>query len=237
MWARESINRNFGNALMLYPEVSAFVKRSHTPQDVVGGRSKRIFDLLVASVTFIAFLPIFFTVAILVKLTDPGPIIFRHVRVGLDGRRFQCLKFRSMAVNSEELLTAFLDSNPEARQEWERMRKLTRDPRITPLGKFLRQSSLDELPQLINVIRGEMSLVGPRPIVSSELKRYGDKLGLYLMSRPGITGVWQVNGRSDCKYDERVEMDAEYVRNWRISTDFAILLRTLEAVLLRKGSY
>lgn len=117
------------------------------------------------------------------------------------------------------------------------MRKLTRDPRITPLGKFLRQSSLDELPQLINVIRGEMSLVGPRPIVSSELKRYGDKLGLYLMARPGITGVWQVNGRSDCKYDERVEMDAEYVRNWRISTDFAILLRTLEAVLLRKGSY
>ena len=121
--------------------------------------------------------------------------------------------------------------------EWERTQKLTNDPRITAVGKFLRQSSLDELPQLINVIRGDMSLVGPRPVVPSEVGRYGDKLGLYLQARPGITGIWQVSGRNDCGYDQRIEMDANYVRNWRISNDIVILMRTLGAVIARKGSY
>ena len=142
-----------------------------------------------------------------------------------------------MVPDSDKVLKALLDSNPAARLEWECTQKLVDDPRITAVGKFLRKSSLDELPQLINVIRGDMSLVGPRPIVPSEVTRYGDKLGLYLQARPGITGIWQVSGRNDCGYDKRIEMDANYVRNWRFSGDFVILLRTLGAVLARKGSY
>jgi undecaprenyl-phosphate galactose phosphotransferase len=187
--------------------------------------------------TLFVFLPLFAFVTILLKLSDPGPVIFRHVRVGQGGRRFACLKFRSMVADSDKVLKVLLESDPAARMEWERTQKLTNDPRITAVGKFLRQSSLDELPQLINVIWGEMSLVGPRPIVPSELTRYGDKLGLYLLARPGITGIWQVSGRNDCGYDRRIEMDANYVRSWRFSADFAILLRTLGAVLARKGSY
>lgn len=229
--------RNGGIVMMLHAAVSVLLKRSKDPQYVVGGKTKRIFDLVTSSIIFAVFLPLFIIVAGLVKLAAPGPIIFRHVRVGLGGRRFQCLKFRTMVVNSDEVLQGLLDSNPEAWREWERTQKLTNDPRITPIGAFLRRSSLDELPQLINVMRGEMSLVGPRPVVPQELKRYGDRIGLYLLARPGITGIWQVNGRSDRKYDERVEMDADYVRNWRFSTDFAILVRTLVAVLARKGSY
>jgi undecaprenyl-phosphate galactose phosphotransferase len=142
-----------------------------------------------------------------------------------------------MVLDSDKVLKALLESDPSARKEWDRAQKLANDPRITPVGKFLRQSSLDELPQLINVIRGDMSLVGPRPIVPSELTRYGDKLSLYLLARPGITGIWQVSGRNDCGYDRRIEMDANYVRNWRFSTDFVILLRTLGAVLAQRGSY
>lgn len=142
-----------------------------------------------------------------------------------------------MVTDSDKVLKSLLESDPTARAEWERTQKLTNDPRITAVGKFLRQSSLDELPQLINVIRGDMSLVGPRPVVPSEVGRYGEKLGLYLQARPGITGVWQVSGRNDCGYDKRIEMDANYVRNWRISNDIVILMRTLGAVIARKGSY
>ena len=141
-----------------------------------------------------------------------------------------------MVANSDEVLRSLLDSSPEPRQEWERTQKLAKDPRITPIGKFLRRSSLDELPQLVNVIRSEMSLVGARPVVPSEMRRYGDKLGLYLTARPGTTGIWQVGGRSNCDYDERIEMDAEYVCNWRFSRDFAILLQTPAAVFARRGS-
>ena len=218
-------------------ELSVLLGQSKVAPYTIGGKSKRIFDVLIASITLIVFLPLFAFVVLLLKLTDPGPVVFRHIRVGQGGRRFACLKFRSMVLDSGKVLKALLESDPAARKEWDRTQKLANDPRITPLGKFLRQSSLDELPQLINVIRGDMSLVGPRPIVPSELTRYGDKLGLYLQARPGITGIWQVSGRNDCGYDRRIEMDANYVRNWRFSTDFVILLRTLGAVLAQRGSY
>lgn len=208
-------------------ELSVLLGRSKVAPYTTGGKAKRIFDVIFASITLLMFLPLFAFVVLLLKLTDPGPVIFSHVRVGQGGRRFACLKFRSMVT----------DSDPLARGEWERTQKLTNDPRITAVGKFLRQSSLDELPQLINVIRGDMSLVGPRPVVPSEVGRYGDKLGLYLQARPGITGIWQVSGRNDCGYDQRIEMDANYVRNWRISNDIVILMRTLGAVIARKGSY
>jgi exopolysaccharide production protein ExoY len=203
----------------------------------IGGRTKRIFDIIVASIALVLFSPLFVFVTILLKLTDRGPVIFRHMRVGQGGRHFACLKFRTMVLDSDKVLKVLLESDPAARLEWERTQKLANDVRITAIGKFLRKSSLDELPQLVNVIRGDMSLVGPRPIVPGELTRYGDKLGLYLQARPGITGIWQVSGRNDCGYEQRIEMDANYVRNWRFSTDFVILVRTLGAVLARKGSY
>jgi exopolysaccharide production protein ExoY len=218
-------------------ELSVLLGQSKVAPYTIGGKSKRIFDVLIASITLIVFLPLFAFVVLLLKLTDPGPVIFRHIRVGQGGRRFACFKFRSMVLDSDKVLKTLLESDPAARKEWDRTQKLANDPRITPVGKFLRQSSLDELPQLINVIRGDMSLVGPRPIVPSELTRYGDKLSLYLQARPGITGIWQVSGRNDCGYDRRIEMDANYVRNWRFSTDFVILLRTLGAVLAQRGSY
>ncbi|HEY8007398.1 MAG TPA: sugar transferase [Methylocella sp.] len=218
-------------------ELSVLLGRSKVAPYTTGGKAKRIFDVIVASITLFLFLPLFAFVVLLLKLTDPGPVIFSHVRVGQGGRRFACLKFRSMVTDSDKVLKSLLESDPTARAEWERTQKLTNDPRITAVGKFLRQSSLDELPQLINVIRGDMSLVGPRPVVPSEVGRYGEKLGLYLQARPGITGVWQVSGRNDCGYDKRIEMDANYVRNWRISNDIVILMRTLGAVIARKGSY
>lgn len=218
-------------------ELSVLLGRSKVAPYTTGGKAKRIFDVIFASITLLMFLPLFAFVVLLLKLTDPGPVIFSHVRVGQGGRRFACLKFRSMVTDSDKVLKSLLESDPLARGEWERTQKLTNDPRITAVGKFLRQSSLDELPQLINVIRGDMSLVGPRPVVPSEVGRYGDKLGLYLQARPGITGIWQVSGRNDCGYDQRIEMDANYVRNWRISNDIVILMRTLGAVIARKGSY
>jgi exopolysaccharide production protein ExoY len=218
-------------------ELSVLLGRSKVAPNTTGGKAKRIFDVIVASITLFVFLPLFVFVILLLKLTDPGPVIFCHVRVGQGGRRFACLKFRSMVADSDKVLKSLLESDPVARMEWERSQKLTNDPRITTVGKFLRQSSLDELPQLINVIRGDMSLVGPRPVVPTEVGRYGDKLGLYLQARPGITGIWQVSGRNDCGYDQRIEMDANYVRNWRLSADIVILTRTLGAVIARKGSY
>lgn len=224
---------------MVYAPVSTFLRRlalGSAPR-AVGGEAKRIFDFAAASILLALASPLFLMVMIILYLTEPGPVFFRHTRVGLDGRRFQCLKFRTMAVNASEILKELLEKDPEARREWESTQKLINDPRITPLGKFLRQSSLDELPQLINVIRGEMSLVGPRPVVPSELSRYGDKVSLYLGARPGITGIWQVSGRSDCEYEKRVEMDAKYVRHWRFSTDIWILLRTVGAVITQRGSY
>ncbi|HET6378700.1 MAG TPA: sugar transferase [Methylocella sp.] len=224
---------------MIYTPVSTFLRRfalGAAPK-AVGGEGKRIFDFVTASLLLALASPLFLMVMIILYLTEPGPVFFRHTRVGLDGRRFQCLKFRTMAVNANEILKELLEKDPKARREWESTQKLINDPRITPLGKFLRQSSLDELPQLINVIRGEMSLVGPRPVVPSELSRYGDKVSLYLRARPGITGIWQVSGRNDCGYEKRVEMDAKYVRHWRFSTDIWILLRTVGAVITQRGSY
>jgi exopolysaccharide production protein ExoY len=203
----------------------------------VGGKIKRLFDIVFASIILFSILPLFIIVAVVLKVAEPGPVIYRHVRIGLWGRRFACFKFRTMVVDAENVLKALLDDDPSARVEWERNLKLVKDPRVTRVGRFLRESSLDELPQLINVLRGEMSLVGPRPIVPLEISHYGDGLTSYVSARPGLTGVWQISGRSDCGYDKRVELDANYVSDWRFSTDLAILVRTVTAVIERKGSY
>lgn len=206
-------------------------------QNAVGGQAKRIFDFIASLLAIVIVSPLFVLIALILKLAEPGPVIYKQVRVSFGGRPFACYKFRTMSVNAEAVLAALLDADPCARAEWEACRKLINDPRITNLGRFLRRSSLDELPQLINVLRGEMSLIGPRPIVPSEMSRYGDRLVLYLSARPGLTGAWQVSGRSDCTYDERVRLDANYVLNWRWSTDLSILVRTVGAVIERKGSY
>ncbi|AJE47784.1 sugar transferase [Celeribacter indicus] len=166
---------------------------------------------------------------------EGGPGFFGHARVGRDGRSFTCWKIRTMVVDAQERLDHLLSSDPVARAEWERDRKLRNDPRITPLGDFLRKTSLDELPQIWNVLRGEMSLIGPRPVTESELERYGAQAWVYIALRPGVTGLWQVSGRNDVSYAERVRMDAVYFHGLSFGTDLRILARTAGAVLCRTG--
>lgn len=198
---------------------------------------KRIFDLVVTLLSLVIFLPVGLIIAALIYITDPGPVLFAHRRVGQHGKEFPCYKFRSMIVNSQEYLEKYLVENPEAREEWERDFKLKDDPRITKIGHFLRKTSLDELPQLINVLKGEMSLVGPRPIVQAEVEKYGEYIQDFYLVPPGITGVWQVSGRSDTTYEERVQMDSWYVHNWSVWIDIVYLIRTVTVVLERKGAY
>lgn len=198
--------------------------------------AKRWIDVSVAVVALLTLTPLLLFLCIMVRCSDGGPALFRQIRIGKDGRRFACLKFRSMVIDADEALAKHLASDPDAAREWATTQKLSRDPRVTPLGQFLRTTSLDELPQIINVIAGEMSLVGPRPIVPSECERYGEHLPYYLSVRPGITGPWQVGGRSNCSYAERVALDVAYARKWRLATDVAIVVRTVPAVLARRGS-
>jgi len=197
----------------------------------------RVFDILIALGVLLFTLPLLIGVAIAVKLSDHGPVLFGHHRIGAGGRIFRCWKFRSMVVDADARLAALLQADPAAEREWARDHKLRRDPRITRLGEFLRRSSLDELPQLFNVLAGEMSIVGPRPIVAAEAPKYGARLQSYYRVRPGITGLWQVSGRNDTSYRRRVALDAVYARNKTLALDVKILLLTIPAVLLAKGSY
>ncbi|WP_108459061.1 sugar transferase [Devosia naphthalenivorans] len=198
--------------------------------------TKRTFDVMVATAMLLFALPAMFFIAVIMFSTDRGPILFSHERIGQNGKRFRCLKFRSMVVDSQEALRRHLELFPQARAEWEATQKLRDDPRITPLGRFLRVTSLDELPQLINVIKGDMSLVGPRPIVQDEVVRYADQIEHYAAVRPGITGLWQVSGRSDVDYEQRVQLDTLYVREWSFIGDLVIMLKTVKVVVLRTGS-
>ena len=197
----------------------------------LGGYPKRICDVVIASVTLVVVLPLLIMLAALVKLTMGGSVIFAHRRVGLMGREFLCYKFRTMVADGDEILRRHLVANPEAAQEWALHQKLVCDPRVTPLGLLMRKASLDELPQLINVIKGEMSCVGPRPIVRDELERYGRQARRYVSARPGLTGLWQVTGRSKIGYRRRVALDACYVTRWSLGLDLLILLRTIPALM------
>ena len=198
---------------------------------------KRIFDITATVIGGILILPVIAIVAILIYLDSPGPIVFGHKRVGQGGKEFPCYKFRSMVPNAQEALEIYLKENPAAREEWERDFKLKDDPRVTKIGKFLRKTSLDELPQLWNVLIGDMSLVGPRPIVRAEVEKYGEYINDFYLVPPGITGVWQVSGRSDTTYEERVLMDSWYVHNWSVWIDIVYLVKTVLAVLKGKGAY
>ena len=196
-----------------------------------------LMNFAVALALLLFFAPVMLAVAVAVFVQDGGPMIFAHQRVGRGGRLFAVLKFRSMATDAPTRLQHLLDTDPEARVQWERDHKLRNDPRITPLGEFLRRSSLDELPQLFNVLRGEMSLVGPRPIVQAEACRYGRRINDYCSVRPGITGLWQVSGRNDTSYKRRVALDVLYCRRKSLLLDLQVLLMTVPAVLMRRGSY
>ena len=198
--------------------------------------AKRMLDIALAAAFLIVFSPLLFGLTALLLGLQGRPILFGHKRVGKDGKLFTCYKFRTMVNDSQEALRRHLDADPEARIEWEATQKLKDDPRITPLGRTLRKLSLDELPQFLNVLFGEMSLVGPRPIVPAELRFYGADASAYYAVRPGITGLWQVSGRSNVAYAARVRLDVEYVRDWSLSRDIMILARTVPAVLTSNGS-
>jgi Undecaprenyl-phosphate galactose phosphotransferase WbaP len=176
-------------------------------------------------------------IGILVRLDSPGPLFYRHSRIGKDGRMFRMLKFRTMVIDADVVLEEYLLKHPELRLEWEESQKLKNDPRITRIGKFLRRFSLDEVPQFWNILKGQMSAVGPRPIVANEVRFYKGVFTLYKRVSPGLTGLWQVSGRNDTKYDERVHFDEYYIRNWSIWLDVYILIRTIWVVIRRKGAY
>jgi len=198
---------------------------------------KRGFDIIISLFLIAAIFPVLLLLAAAVK-KDGGPAFFQHRRIGIKGQPFGCLKFRTMSVTAEQELASHLAANTEAAAEWATQRKLTHDPRVTRLGRILRSTSLDELPQLINVLRGEMSLIGPRPVVHDELEHHYCTVGrsAYEAMRPGITGLWQISGRSNTSYAERVRLDIAYAETWSLRLDFLILVRTIPAVLARKGA-
>jgi exopolysaccharide production protein ExoY len=206
------------------------------PNDYVGGVIKRTLDLGVAIVAIVLLLPLMVGVALMVKLTSPGPALFGHDRIGLAGRRFRCWKFRTMVVDGDRYLEEYFRKYPAERAVWLAERKLRDDPRVTPLGAVLRKLSVDELPQLINIILGQMSVVGPRPVVADELAKYGVSVGHYLRTRPGLTGLWQISGRNDTSYKRRILLDRFYVSRWSLLMDLWIILRTVPAVLGSRGA-
>jgi exopolysaccharide production protein ExoY len=197
----------------------------------------RMLDVGLSLVALIFFFPLLVVIGLLVYAFDPGPIFFAQKRIGLGGMQFSCFKFRSMAVDAEKRLHDLLANDAEARAEWDRDHKLRNDPRITGIGRILRKSSLDELPQLFNVLRGDMSLVGPRPIVPAEIMRYGNYFRYYCAVRPGITGLWQISGRNDVSYRRRVAYDVSYSRSRSLMLNVRIIAFTVPSVLLARGSY
>lgn len=212
---------------------STHTRRPSAPEDL---SAKRIFDVVISAIAILALMPIMLVVAVLIKLQDGGKALYWQPRYGLNGETFNCFKLRSMVPNAKQELEALLARDPDARAEWNATQKLTNDPRITRIGHFVRKTSIDELPQLFNVLRGDMSLVGPRPIVENEIAKYGEDFVHYCTVRPGLTGLWQIKGRSDTSYPERVAMDVEYVQTRSFWGDIAIAFMTVPAVLMSKGA-
>jgi Undecaprenyl-phosphate galactose phosphotransferase WbaP len=198
---------------------------------------KRLMDILFVMFGGILILPFLLIIALLIKVTSSGPVLYKHKRLGKNGKPFYAYKFRTMKKNAEQLLDELLKSDPAIREEWEKYHKLKNDPRVTAVGKVLRRISFDEFPQLINIIRGEMSLVGPRPIVNEEIEKYGDDFDRIFSIRPGLTGLWQVSGRSDTNYSERISYDTYYLQSWSAWLDLWIILKTFGSIILGKGAY
>ena len=198
---------------------------------------KRLLDILLIVLFSPILIPVFLILMILTKLTSKGPIFYGHKRVGKNGKEFKCWKFRSMCIDADKKLEEILANNPEMRAEWEKERKFQNDPRVTKFGKFLRKTSLDELPQLLNILAGQMSFVGPRPVTEPELDHYGDFKNFVLSVTPGLSGMWQTSGRSDTDYEERITLDLYYIQNWSIWLDIWILIKTVYVVLKGRGAY
>lgn len=197
----------------------------------IGLTSKRVIDVVLALSAIILLAPLLTICFVVTVFTSPGPVLFRHKRVGFKGKSFDCLKFRTMVTDAPERLRQLLDTDPVAASEWASKRKLRNDPRVTAIGAILRKSSLDELPQLFNVLKGDMSLVGPRPVTEEELVRYSSAVSAYYACRPGITGLWQVSGRSTTTFAKRIACDFFYARNWSMMLDAKIIIATVPAVL------
>jgi len=198
---------------------------------------KRFLDIFIVLVASPFWLPVVLILCILTKLTSKGPVFYGHKRVGKNGKEIKCWKFRSMCINSQEILEQILATDPVRREEWEKDRKFQDDPRVTKFGKFLRKTSLDELPQLFNILKGDMSLIGPRPVTEPELVKYGEYKDYVLSVTPGLSGLWQVSGRSDTGYEERISFDTFYIQNWSIWLDIWILIKTVWVVINGKGAY
>ncbi|MAP95535.1 MAG: UDP-phosphate galactose phosphotransferase [Ponticaulis sp.] len=199
--------------------------------------SKRAFDVACALGALLFLSPLLLAIAVLIKLDDGGPVLFRQRRIGRDGRHFPFLKFRSMSVNAEAALAELIQRDAEAAKEWNKYKKLKKDPRITKIGHFIRRSSIDELPQLINILTGDMSVIGPRPIMSDQIDDYGSNFDHYCAVRPGLSGLWQVSGRNEKTFQERASLDAEYVKSWTFFGDVKLVAQTVPVVLLSKGSF
>ncbi len=199
---------------------------------------KRQFDILISAGLILCLLPLMTVIALAIMVQDGRSVLFGHRRVGRGGTQFKCWKFRTMVMDADARLAALLKDDPEARREWEATQKLKNDPRIIPgIGHFLRRTSLDELPQFFNVLLGQMSLVGPRPVVSAELKKYGSARAHYISVRPGLTGIWQIGDRSDDSYADRVLKDVQYIENWSFATDVQIVLKTAAVPFRQNGAY
>jgi exopolysaccharide production protein ExoY len=203
----------------------------------IGLTSKRIIDIILALSGIVLLAPLLIICFVVTVVTSPGPALFRHRRVGFKGKYFDCLKFRTMVTDAPERLRQLLDTDPVAAAEWATCRKLRYDPRVTAIGALLRKSSLDELPQLFNVLKGHMSIVGPRPVTEEELVMYSTAADAYLACRPGITGLWQVSGRSTTTYNKRIACDTFYARKWSMTLDAKILIVTIPALLLSDDAY
>lgn len=205
--------------------------------DTAGYWIKPIFDTAFSALALVFFSPFLLLIAIVIAVSSRGPVFIVQERIGRDGKPFGCLKFRTMVVDADQRLDQLLAECPKARQQWHETRKLNPDPRITRVGKFLRKTSLDELPQFFNVLRGDMSVVGPRPIVADEIERYADRFRYYKAVKPGISGLWQVSGRSDTSYASRVEMDVRYVLGMSLKLDLSIIAKTVGVVMFGRGAY
>ena len=239
---QQTETRSYGSTSFAIPDHSAV--RPRTVSTVASPERlfryygvKRSFDLLMILLISPLLLPVLAVIAVAVRFSSPGPIFFSHRRIRRHGEFFSMWKFRTMCVNSAEVLEDYLHAHPEARAEWLRTHKLKQDPRVTRVGVFLRKTSLDELPQLWNVLTGSMSLVGPRPIVAAEVEKYGEFFADYCLVKPGVTGLWQVSGRSKTSYPERVQLDRQYARDWTLRGDLAIMARTLSSVVNQDGAY
>ena len=194
---------------------------------------KRVFDLVISTIGLIILSPIFLILAIIVKLDSKGPVFFAHTRYGKNGKKFKMYKFRTMYENSQDMINDF---TPEQMKEWKENFKLQDDPRITKVGKFLRKTSLDELPQIVNIIKGDLSIIGPRPVIEEELEKYGENKEKFLSVTPGLTGYWQANGRSSTTYEQRMEMELYYIDHISPKLDFKIFFKTIESVIKKEGA-